>query len=140
MSKKAWDKDGVIEGLHVAVATDVYMDKAVRRAVVDSWPTTCSFSYEWLHGLTETFAPLKGMGGRVSDAAGHNPETFLMVAVRWLELLDSVNDRKIVWWCAGNVPKAEIGRKLGLTYPTTHNRYEAAIKAIIAELNEADSD
>lgn len=141
MAKKVWDKDGVIEAVRTAIATDYYMDKALRQAVANSWPSTCSFSYEWLHRLTEDAAPLSGLVDKIHEgAAVTNADTLSIVAMRWLDWLDSVDDRKIVWWCAGNVTQADIGRRLGLTYPTTHNRYEAAIEQIVKKLNASDSN
>jgi predicted DNA-binding protein (UPF0251 family) len=138
MAKQSWDRERVLFALHHAAEADIYMSQKSRRIIANSWPADCSYNYRWLHSLTDTFAPL-------TDFCDVPPERlriniFKRVAMRWLDWLDSVDDRRIVWWLACNVSQTAIAKRLGISRQTLKNRYDAALDLIVSKLLETDSD
>lgn len=141
MPAKVYNREYVIKCLRDAVLVDVHLPRAQRQLLANSWPATSSFSYEWLHRLTEDFAPLQYIGHPATETEIINKiETLKMVAMRWFEWIDSVNDRKILWLNSGNVSKTEIGRKIGEPYKNVLNHYNDAVKKIVDKLNETKND
>ena len=89
---KTWKEKDVLEQLRIAILVDVYLPKDQRQAMSNSWPATVSFSYEWLHRLTEDFMPIQYIGGiETEQHLCMKIEIFRTVAMRWLEWVDNVN-------------------------------------------------
>jgi hypothetical protein len=57
------------------------------------------------------------------------------VALRWIPLVDSVKDRKILWWRACGISWNRIGKKLGLERHTIANRHGRALEDLAKTLN-----
>lgn len=57
------------------------------------------------------------------------------VSLRWIPIIDSVKDRKILWWRACGMSWNRIGKKLGLERHTIANRHERALEDLTKTLN-----
>jgi len=57
------------------------------------------------------------------------------VVVRWLPMIDSNKDVKILWWRACGLGWTKIGRRLGLERHTIANRHARALADLAKTLN-----
>ncbi len=58
-----------------------------------------------------------------------------MVVLRWLPIVDSGKDMKILWWRAYGMSWTRIGRKLDLERHTIANRHKRALEDLAKTLN-----
>lgn len=57
------------------------------------------------------------------------------VVLRWIPTIDSIKDRKILWWRACGMSWNRIGKKLGLERHTIANRHTRALEDLAKALN-----
>lgn len=57
------------------------------------------------------------------------------VVLRWIPMIDSIKDRKILWWRACGMSWNRIGKKLGLERHTIANRHARALEDLAKALN-----
>ena len=57
------------------------------------------------------------------------------VVLRWLPMVDSAKDTKILWWRACGKSWSRIGKKLGLERHTIANRHKRALEDLAKALN-----
>lgn len=60
------------------------------------------------------------------------------VMLHWINLIDSAENKKIVWLHSCGMGWVKIGKKYSLSRQTVANRYERTIKALTTELNRHD--
>jgi hypothetical protein len=61
------------------------------------------------------------------------------VALRWIPMIDSVKDRKILWWRACGMSWNRIGKKLSLERHTIASRHKRALEELAKSLNKRHS-
>ncbi|MDR0967741.1 MAG: hypothetical protein LBL75_02830 [Rickettsiales bacterium] len=137
-AKKVWTRERITYAMNDAVAADAYMNPDERAALRNAWPSTCSTNYDWLHRLTEDAMPIVGIGHEVPDR--HNLDILMEVAVRWLEWLPSITDRKIIWLVYANMEKTKIAKIVDMKYRTLMYHIDDIENTILENLLEKDSE
>jgi hypothetical protein len=92
-----------------------------------------SFPYRWLHKLTEFAARYE----KLKPFAIEPDIDAWIEGVRWLDFIDSVKNRKIVWWFACGIKQVEITKQLNMDKKTVADHYNVALDQVARALNNS---
>lgn len=133
-----WDTLEISMRLSTAAKVEIYMTPNMRKIVQNKWPANLSFNYSWIRAITAEFAPYhnhyKTVAPKRTDYnLAPRDITIFEDVMRWLDLIDSIRDRKIIWWYALGVSATQIGKKLGITRQTASNRINELSQFLLGE-------
>ncbi len=136
-----WDTLEIRIRVEKAAKVEIYMSANMRKIVQNKWPATLSFNYSWIRTITAEFAPYHNHYRTATPTRtdyGLTPRdiTIFEDVMRWLDLIDSVRDRKIFWWCALGVNSTQIAKKLKITRQTASNRTTEILRFLLKEFKE----
>lgn len=125
-----WDRDLVEEWLQTATQVERVLPP------VKPGTRTSSMTYyrTWVEMLWDELDP-DNQPRPVFQPTNAQISMWEEVALRWLPLVDSTADRKILWWRSAFVSWVKIGKRLDIERHTVANRYNRAIDELVKALN-----
>jgi len=125
-----WNRDLVEEWLQTATQVDRILPPVMPRMQTNR----ITYYRTWLEMLWDEldpdYQPLP-----VFQPTNMQISMWEEVVLRWLPLIDSTADRKILWWRSAFVSWVKIGKLLDIERHTVANRYNRALDELVRLLN-----
>lgn len=128
LTQITWTKDTVKEWLETAALVERALPPVYRKGVAGPKWNIIREWYELLWDDPEDVqtAPLRPTSEQIS--------MWEEVVLRWYRLIDSDNDKKIIWLRTMGCGWARIGKIVGFSRQTVSARYERALETLTAKL------
>jgi hypothetical protein len=115
----------IVSRFEQAVYTLRRLPSAKARGFFSTWPPIVRTAEEIMLGEPDKYR----MGPPTSEAITRMDET-----IQWIFLLDSEDERRLVWLRAAKVPWRPICQQLGFCRTTGHTMWKAALEKIATRL------
>ena len=124
-----WDADSVAARFSEAIDTASKLPPVRVQGYLSRWPSIVR--EQW-----ETFAAEDDRPFRFPPS----PEAVerMLETMRWVQWLDDIETRKLVWMRAKRYPWHQIGKRFGCDRTTAWRRWEAAMRTIAKRLQHAE--
>ena len=103
-----------------------------KKKMLSRWPENCSVHYKWVESVISkakvNFKP------KVYIPENYYDKLF-NILVNWLDLVDSVLDRKLIILAACDISMNRIGNMLGILRQTASRRHTRALDTVVWKLN-----
>ncbi len=125
-----WNRDLVEEWLQTATQ----VDRALPPVKPGMQTNKMTFYRTWVEMLWDELDP-DNHPQPVFHPTNAQVSMWEEVVLRWLPMVDSTTDRKILWWRSAFISWVKIGKLLDIERHTVANRYNRALDELVSVLN-----
>lgn len=125
-----WNRDLVEEWLQIATQ----VDRVLPPVKPGMQTNKITFYRTWVEMLWDELDP-DNQPRPVFHPTNAQVSMWEEVVLRWLPLIDSTADRKILWWRSAFLSWVKIGKLLDIERHTVANRYNRALDELVSVLN-----